>query len=56
MRSRKCPVTREVAGLLMITGDYRLSVKELRRDWEVKILEKGVMEIYSETEDTNTTF
>ena len=40
--SRRSPVTRAVAGLLMITCDSVLSVQGLRRDWEVTILEKGV--------------
>ena len=51
-RSVRSPVTRAVAGLLMITGDGHLSVKGLRRDWEVTILEKGSGSD-SETEDSN---
>ncbi len=52
--SMRSPVTRAVAGLLMITSDGELSVRELRRDWEVKILEEGVWESDSETEDSET--
>ena len=40
--SRRSPVTRAVAGLLVITGDLTPSVQELRRHWEVEIVEKGV--------------
>ena len=47
-------MTRAVAGLLMITSDGELSVRELRRDWEVQILEEGVWESDSETEDSET--
>ncbi len=39
--SKRTPVTRAVAGLLMITGDWSLSVQGMRRDWEVQILEEG---------------
>ena len=42
--SRRSPVTRAVAGLLLITSDWCLSVKEMRRHWEVTILEEGVDE------------
>ena len=31
----RSPVTRAVAGLLMITSNYRLRVHGMRRDWEV---------------------
>ena len=41
---RRSPVTRAVAGLLMITGDNMVSVRGLRRHWEVRILEKAVRE------------
>ncbi len=44
--SRRSPVTRAVAGLLVITGDRWLSVQNMRRDWDVEILEKGVSERY----------
>ena len=40
-RSRRSPVTRAVAGLLLVTGDLRLSVPKLRRDWDVEIVEEG---------------
>ena len=40
----RSPVTRAVAGLLLITGDYLLNIPGLRRNWEVKILEEGVRE------------
>ena len=42
---RRSPVTRAVAGLLLITSDEDLSVQEMRRHWEVTILEEGVKEI-----------
>ena len=42
--SRRSPVTRAVADVLMITGDMGLSVQGLRRHWEVEILEEGVKE------------
>ena len=32
--SRRSPVTRAVAGLLLITSDFGLSVPELRRNWD----------------------
>ena len=35
----RSPVTRAVAGLLLITSDYLLNIPVLRRSWEVKILE-----------------
>ena len=38
----------------MITSDSGLSVQEMRRDWEVNILEEGVRERDSETEDSET--
>ena len=38
----RSPVTRAVAGLLLITSDFKLRVQNLRRNWEVEILEKGV--------------
>ena len=40
----RSPVTRAVAGLLLVTGDYWLSVPELRRDWDVEIVEEGAGE------------
>ena len=40
----RSPVTRAVAGLLLITSDYLLNIPVLRRNWEVKILEEGVRE------------
>ena len=42
--SRRSPLTRAVAGLLVITSDWHLSVQEMRRHWEVTILEKGAGE------------
>ena len=42
--SRRSPVTRAVAGLTLVTSDYRLSVPELRRDWDVEIVEEGAGE------------
>ena len=51
---RRSPVTRAIAGLLMITSDKWLSVKKMRRDWEVEIVEEGVRESGSETEDSET--
>ena len=42
--SRRSPVTRAVAGLLLVTGDLDLSVPELRRDWDVEIVEEGAGE------------
>ena len=53
--SMRSPVTRAVVGLLMITSDHELSVPEMRRDWEVTILEEGVRERdrQSETEDSD---
>ena len=44
IRGRRSPVTRAVAGLLLITGDMDLSVQGMRRHWEVTILEEGVNE------------
>ena len=37
----RSPVTRAVAGLLMITSDAGLNAEELSRYWEVRILERG---------------
>ena len=42
--SRRSPVTRAVAGLLLITGDRDLSAEKMRKHWEVKILENGAGE------------
>ena len=42
--SRRSPMTRAVAGLLVMTGHEGLSVQKLRRHWEVEILEEGVSE------------
>ena len=42
--SSRSPVTRAVAGLLLVTGDLDLSVPELRRDWDVEIVEEGAGE------------
>ena len=42
--SRRSPVTRAVAGLTLVTSDYRLSVQKLRRDWDVEIVEEGAGE------------
>ena len=44
-------MTRAVAGLLMITSDDGLSVREMRRDWELRILEKGAGENKGEDND-----
>ena len=44
INSSRSPVTRAVAGLLLVTGDYWLSVPELRRDWDVEIVEEGAGE------------
>ena len=38
--STRSPVTRAVAGLLLITGDLGLRVRGLRKHWEVTILEE----------------
>ena len=51
--SLRSPVTRAVTGLLLITSDSGLYVEEMRRDWEVTILEEGVRERYKETEDSD---
>ena len=49
--SRRSPLTRAVAGLLVITSDYKLRVQEMGRNWDVEmILEKGTGESDSETE------
>ena len=40
----RSPVTRAVAGLLLVTGDMELSVQGLRRDWDVEIVEEGAGE------------
>ena len=40
----RSPVTRAVAGLLLVTGDSGLNVQELRRDWDVEIVEEGAGE------------
>ena len=40
----RSPVTRAVAGLLLVTSDYDLRVRELRRDWDVEIVEPGAGE------------
>ena len=40
----RSPVTRAVAGLTLVTGDWGLSVPELRRDWDVEIVEEGAGE------------
>ena len=37
-------MTRAVAGLLLVTSDLRLRVPELRRDWDVEIVEEGAGE------------
>ena len=42
--TRRSPVTRAVAGLLLVTSDYDLSVQGLRRDWDVEIVEEGAGE------------
>ena len=42
--SFRSPVTRAVAGLLVITGDLGISVREMRRHWDVKLLEEGAGE------------
>ena len=39
--TKRSPVTRAVAGLTLITGDWGLRVSELRRDWDVEIVEEG---------------
>ena len=38
------PVTRAVAGLLMITSDYGIDVQALKEHWDVQIVEEGVKE------------
>ena len=38
--TRRSPVTRAVAGLLLVTSDRWLSVPGLRRDWDVEIVEE----------------
>ena len=40
----RSPVTRAVAGLTLVTSDWRVSVPELRRDWDVEIVEEGAGE------------
>ena len=42
--TKRSPVTRAVAGLTLITGDWGLRVSELRRDWDVEIVEEGAGE------------
>ena len=42
--SSRSPVTRAVAGLTLVTGDWGLSVQELRRDWDLEIVEEGAGE------------
>ena len=37
----RSPVTRAVAHLCLITGDLGLNVPEMRKYWEVEIMEKG---------------
>ena len=51
--SRRSPVTRAVAGLLMVTGELGLSVQRLRRYWDVEIVEEGAGESASETGDSD---
>ena len=51
-RRRRSPLTRAVAGLMLVTDDKWLSVQELRRDWDVEIVEEGAGESDSETEDS----
>ena len=41
---RRSPVTRAVAGLTLVTSDFNLRVPELRRDWDVEIVEEGAGE------------
>ena len=43
--SIRSPMTRAVAGLLLITSDLYLNVQELRKHWEVEILEEGAGEL-----------
>ena len=49
---RRSPLTRAVAGLTLVTSDFLLSVLELRRDWDVEIVEKGTEESDYETGDS----
>ena len=42
-RSMRSPVTRAVSGLLLITSDLGLNVKEMKTHWKVK-MEEGVWE------------
>ena len=42
--STRSPVTRAVAGLTLVTSDWLLRVPELRRDWDVEIVEEGAGE------------
>ena len=44
----RSPVTRAVAHLCLITSDLRISVPEMRRYWELEIMEEGVGEIDAE--------
>ena len=39
--SSRSPVTRAVAGLLLVISDGGLRVRELRRLWDVEIVEEG---------------
>ena len=43
-RSSRSPMTRAVAGLLLIASDNSLNVPEMRRHWQVQILEEEVNE------------
>ena len=52
-RSSRSPVTRAVAGLLLVTSYTWFSVPRLRRDWDVEIVEEGAGESDSETEDSD---
>ena len=52
--SVRSPVTRAVAGLLLITSDKGLDFQELSKNWDVEIVEEGAWETDSETEDSET--
>ena len=43
-RSSRSPMTRAIAGLLLIASDNSLNVPEMRRHWQVQILEEEVNE------------
>ena len=51
---RRSPLTRAVAHLCLITGDLGLSVRGMRRHFEVEIVEEGAGESDAETEPENS--